>query len=132
MIGLGFAVRAKIASTLLQNFNQIDLRNTAQLLGQALGATFAGFAFTLLFGSAMVDWVGMRIMLIFAGLSFILGSVILFAVAQFGTAGATYWLVFAALMLTGLGWGCVEATSNPLVVPIQTRPARSAKIAFTP
>ncbi|NND67713.1 MAG: MFS transporter, partial [Halioglobus sp.] len=45
MIGLGFAVRANIAPNLHEDFyNQIDLANSAAMVGEALGATFTGFA----------------------------------------------------------------------------------------
>ena len=64
-IGLGFAVRAAIADDLrLQIFNAIDQTHSATLVGQALGATFLGFALTLLIGSALLDVFGIRKMLL--------------------------------------------------------------------
>jgi hypothetical protein len=48
MIGLGFAVRATIASSLQSElFDRIDLAHSAAMVGAALGATFSGFALTL-------------------------------------------------------------------------------------
>ena len=64
MIGLGFAVRANIAPELQSDiYDHIDLANSAAMVGEALGITFTGFALTLLFGSALVDLIGMRRML---------------------------------------------------------------------
>jgi MFS family permease len=67
MIGLGFAIRANIAGDIqVDLFNQIDLASSGSMIGRVLGATFIGFAFTLLFGSALVDHLGMRRMLLFS------------------------------------------------------------------
>jgi uncharacterized sodium:solute symporter family permease YidK len=54
-------VRANIAPDLQTDiFDQIDMANSAALVGEALGITFTGFALTLLFGSALVDVIGMK------------------------------------------------------------------------
>ena len=61
MIGLGFAVRANIAPNLQHEiYDRIDPLRSAAMVGEALGATFPGFALTLLFGSALVDLMGMK------------------------------------------------------------------------
>ena len=83
MIGLGFAVRANIASNLQgEIYEQIDLVNSAALLGEALGATFTGFALTLLFGSALVDLIGMKRMLLLPALGYRAGAVVLLAATE--------------------------------------------------
>jgi MFS family permease len=65
MIGLGFAVRTNIAPDLQSDiYDKIDLANSAAMVGEALGITFTGFALTLLFGSALVDLIGMKRMLL--------------------------------------------------------------------
>src|SRR5690554_2843439 len=75
MIGLGFAVRANIAPNLQADiYDKIDLVNSAAMVGQALGVTFTGFALTLLFGSALVDLVGMKRMLLLSALGYVVGS----------------------------------------------------------
>lgn len=119
MIGLGFAIRANIAGDIQREmFGAIDLARSGTMIGQVLGATFLGFAFTLLFGSALVDRLGMRRMLSFAALGFIGGSAIVFAASVVPPGAATYRLVYAGFLLTGLGWGAVEAASNPLVTAL--------------
>jgi fucose permease len=119
MIGLGFAVRANIAPNLQADlFDRIDMLQSAAMVGSALGATFTGFALTLLFGSALVDLVGMRRMLMFAALGYIAGAVGLLLAATTPEAEYASTLVFVSLLLTGLGWGAVEAASNPMVASL--------------
>src|SRR5690554_287207 len=75
MIGLGFAVRANIASNLQADiYDKIDLVNSAAMVGQAHGVTFTGFALTLLFGSALVDLIGMKRMLLLSALGYVVGA----------------------------------------------------------
>jgi fucose permease len=119
MIGLGFAVRANIASDLQTDiFDIIDVSNSAAMVGEALGITFTGFALTLLFGSALVDFIGMRAMLLLSATGYVLGSALVLAAAWLPVSDSSYWLVLAGLLLTGLGWGAVEAASNPLVATL--------------
>lgn len=119
MIGLGFAVRANIASNLQEDiYNQIDLANSAALLGEALGATFTGFALTLLFGSALVDFIGMKRMLLLSALGYITGAAGLLMATTMPADAAVETVILVSLLLTGLGWGAVEAASNPMVAAL--------------
>ena len=119
MIGLGFAVRANIAPDLqAEIYDPIDLANSAAMVGSALGATFTGFALTLLFGSILLDWVGMKRVLLLSAVGYLLGSLgVLLATLTPPSALASS-LVFGSLLLTGLGWGAVEAASNPMVAAL--------------
>ena len=119
MIGLGFAVRANIAPDLQATiYDQIDLANSAAMVGEALGITFTGFALTLLFGSALVDLIGMKRMLLLAALGYVAGSLGLLAATLIPVSTAVETLVLGSLLLTGLGWGAVEAASNPMVAAL--------------
>jgi len=119
MIGLGFAVRANIAPNLQADiYDHIDLVNSASMVGEALGITFTGFALTLLFGSALVDLVGMKRMLLLSALGYVAGSAGLLAAAVMPVSGAVENVVLVSLLLTGLGWGAVEAASNPMVAAL--------------
>lgn len=119
MIGLGFAVRASIAGD-IQNelFAAVDFARSGTMIGQVLGATFIGFALTLLFGSALVDHLGMKRMLLFAAFGFVAGSAVVLAASLAPVGGGTYWAIYGGFLLTGLGWGAVEAASNPMVTAI--------------
>ncbi|HEX6994434.1 MAG TPA: MFS transporter [Gammaproteobacteria bacterium] len=119
MIGLGFAVRTNIAADIQGGiFDQIDVARSGEMIGVVLGATFIGFAFTLLFGSALVDYLGMKRMLLFSALGYIVGSVIVIAASLVPVMDASYWMIYGGFLLTGLGWGAVEAASNPLVTAL--------------
>lgn len=119
MIGLGFAVRANIAPNLQQEiYDKIDLANSASMVGEALGATFTGFALTLLFGSALVDLIGMKRMLLLSALGYVLGALGLLTAVLLPIGGFVETLVLTSLLLTGLGWGAVEAASNPMVAAL--------------
>lgn len=119
MIGLGFAVRANIAPNLqVEIYDRIDLANSAVMVGEALGATFTGFALTLLFGSALVDLIGMKRMLLLSALGYIIGSLGLLAATTLPAGDAVATLILTSLLLTGLGWGAVEAASNPMVAAL--------------
>jgi MFS family permease len=119
MIGLGFAVRANIAASLQQQlFDRLDLANSTHMVGQALGITFTGFALTLLFGSALVDLVGARRVLLFSVFGFVGGSILVWMASLLPIGAATFPLVLIGLLLTGLGWGAVEAGTNPMVAAI--------------
>jgi MFS family permease len=119
MIGLGFAVRANIAPNLQADiYDQIDLTRSAAMVGEALGITFTGFALTLLFGSALVDLVGMKRMLLLSALGYVAGSVGLLAATMMPVGPTVESLVLLSLLLTGLGWGAVEAASNPMVAAL--------------
>jgi MFS family permease len=119
MIGLGFAVRANIAPNLQADiYDKIDLVNSASMVGKALGMTFTGFALTLLFGSALVDLIGMKRMLLLSAISYVAGAAGLMAVTFMPVGPTVETLVLISLLLTGLGWGAVEAASNPMIATL--------------
>lgn len=119
MIGLGFAVRANIAPQLQSEiYDKIDLANSAAMVGEALGITFTGFALTLLFGSALVDLIGMKRMLLLSALGYVAGALGLLAAAVMPVGATVESVVLISLLLTGLGWGAVEAASNPMVAAL--------------
>ena len=119
MIGLGFAVRTSISSDLQKEvYDVLDLASSATLLGSALSYTFMGFALTLLFGSALVDWIGAKRMLLLSACGYILGSILIFVGSTMEPSNTVHLFILSGLMLTGLGWGAVEAASNPMVAAL--------------
>ena len=103
MIGLGFAVRANIAADLQRDlFDVLDLARSAAMVGEVIGATFIGFALTLLFGSALLDRVGMKAMLVFSAVGYLVGSLLVVGASLLGPDVTSYWLVYSGLLLTGL------------------------------
>lgn len=118
-IGLGFAVRAGIATHLQTDiFDPLDGATSATRVGEALGATFLGFALTLLFSSALVDWIGMRKILLLSAIGYVLGAALVLLAALTPPTASSLWLVSGGLLLTGLGWGAIEAACNPMITAL--------------
>ena len=119
MIGLGFAVRANIAGDIQSEiFDLVNLANSASMVGEVIGATFTGFALTLLFGSAILDMIGMKRMINFAAFGYIVGSLVVLFASLIPPGPSSYWLILIGFLLTGLGWGAVEAGTNPMVAAL--------------
>lgn len=119
MVGLGFAVRAYIAPEIQSEiFDPLDLANSASMIGEILAASFVGFAVSLLFGSMIVDHIGIKKVLLLSALGYTLGSFLIIFTSYAELNEFTYWFIYIGFLLTGIGWGAVEAASNPLVVAL--------------
>ncbi|MCP3983902.1 MAG: MFS transporter [bacterium] len=116
--GLSFSLRAGIIATLESEYLvAIDPAGSGALAGQLLGITFTGFATTLFLGSSFLDKIGMGRGLIISASSFATGTGI--AIAAPGLAGENlYSWLWVGFLLSGLGWGFMEATVNPLVTSL--------------
>ncbi|MCP5065832.1 MAG: MFS transporter [bacterium] len=116
--GLSFSLRAGIIATLeSESLAAIDPAGSGALAGQLLGITFTGFATTLFLGSSFLDKIGMGRGLIISASSFATGTGI--AIAAPGLAGENlYSWLWVGFLLSGLGWGFMEATVNPLVTSL--------------
>jgi MFS family permease len=113
-----FILRGSIASDLkAELFDPIDAAHSASMLGSALGWAFPGFAFMVLIGSAVVDFLGMRNLLLLCGANFIVGPLLVVGADKIapGNAGT---IVAIGMFLNGLGWGCSETVINPLTTAI--------------
>jgi MFS family permease len=113
-----FILRGAIASDLeTQIFAPINPAASAQALGSALGWAFPGFALMVLIGSAVVDYLGMRNLLLLCGANFIVGPLLVIGADKIapGNAGT---VVAIGMLLNGLGWGCSETVINPLTTAI--------------
>jgi predicted MFS family arabinose efflux permease len=87
-------------------------------LGSALGIAFLGFAFTVAFGSSLLDFLGMRTILTLSSLSFISGTLLTIFADTIAHGPAIYWVVWCGMLLSGIGWGCSEAVINPLTTTV--------------
>ena len=118
-IGFAFATRAATATALRADlFDGFAAANAGELLGGALGAAFAGFAVTLLVVSAALDRIGMRRALIAAAAALIVGVVLVIAADRLAQGPAIYRVVWAGMVVQGIGWGLVEATVNPMTAAL--------------
>jgi hypothetical protein len=117
--GLSFSLRAAIIGSIeTEILVPLDPLHSAGLAGTLLGTAFLGFALTLALGSAVLDRFGMGRMLAAAGLCFAGGTAIVVAAASFVEGGAVYPALRAGFLLSGLGWGFMECSINPLTAAL--------------
>lgn len=116
--GLSFALRAAVAKDLqVQFLEPIDITRSATMIGVALGAAFLGFSIMLIVSSTLLDRIGMKRMLLIAWAAFVVGTAGILFCGTFGGV-TTYHVLVASMFITGLGWGAVEGTTNPLVASL--------------
>jgi MFS family permease len=116
---ISFSLRTSIAKDIKTAFfDPIDLLNSGHLLGSALGIAFFGFAFTVAFGSTLLDFLGMRTILTISSLSFALGTLLTISADSIAQGASIYWVVWLGMLLSGIGWGCSEAVINPLTTTL--------------
>jgi MFS family permease len=114
-----FILRAGLGADLQASyFDAIDKAAAGGMYGQVLGAVFLAFAATLLFGSPLIDAVGMRNVLLICAGSFIAGSLLVISADKLASGTGVYWVVWIGMLLTGVGWGCSEAVINPLTTTL--------------
>jgi MFS family permease len=99
-------------------FDRIDPANSGRLIGDALGATFAGFAISLLIVSPLLDVLGAKRVLLTASLCFIAGPAFMVIAPTFSGGSYGGELVWWGMALTGIGWGCTEGSINPLTATL--------------
>lgn len=113
------SIRAAIASSLKAEWiDPIAPLQAGELIGSALGSAFLGFAITLFVTSAFLDQIGMKRMLIGCGASFVVGTALIVGAGMVATGMTIYTLVFAGMLLSGIGWGLAEASINPLTAQV--------------
>jgi MFS family permease len=103
---LSFGIRAGILGRLGVQFQL----NTEQL-GTIAATAFWGFPLAIVIGGMVVDVIGMKKLLVGAGVFHLAGILL----TVFATG---YWSLFLSTLLIGLGNGTVEAACNPLVATI--------------
>lgn len=116
---MSFILRGGIAQSLQTDyFDAIDKARGATMVGDALGAVFLTFALTLAFGSALIDKVGMRNVLLICAGSFISGTTLVITADKLASGEGIFTVVRLGMLLAGVGWGCSEAVINPLTTTL--------------
>lgn len=103
---LSFGIRAGILARL-----GVQFQLNAEQLGTIAATAFWGFPLAIVFGGMVVDVIGMKKLLVGAGIFHLAGILL----TVFATG---YWSLFLSTLLIGLGNGTVEAACNPLVATI--------------
>ncbi len=116
-----FSIRGDIVDALC-----VDFHITKEQMGAILSPAFWGFTLSIIIGGSLVDWLGMRNLLLTSSLGYIVAILmILFSPRPggpvdsiFGETGTT--ILYAGMLLIGLSQGLVEAVINPLVATIHS------------
>jgi fucose permease len=117
--GLSFSLRSAIAGEIEREIlAAIDPLRSATMSGTLLGTAFLGFAATLGLGSVILDRFGMGRMLVAAGLCFAGGTALAIAASELASGPAVYGVLRAGFLLSGLGWGFMECSINPLTAAL--------------
>ncbi|MCW3117410.1 MAG: transporter, partial [Chitinophagaceae bacterium] len=103
---LSFGIRAGILGRL-----GVQFQLNAEELGTIAATAFWGFPLAIIIGGMVVDVIGMKKLLVGAGIFHLAGILL----TIFATG---YWSLFISTLLIGLGNGTVEAACNPLVATI--------------
>src|ERR1043166_9351962 len=120
--GIGFSIRGNIASELQAAlFDPVDKLHSAEMVATALGVVFLGFAFTIAIGSPLLDYIGMGRLLRGSALCYFVGTLIVVFSKQLAAAQSSislFRIVWAGMLIIGIGQGLVETVINPLAATL--------------
>ncbi len=117
--GINASLRANTAGDLQSIFlNPIDAVHSATMIASVLGVPFLGFALTIAIGSPLLDYIGMKLLLVLSGVCFTLGMLITLFAGSIATGPAVYQVLFLGAIVAGIGWGLAETVVNPLVATL--------------
>ena len=117
--GLSAALRATIASDIQGDYlDAIDLARSTIMIGEILGVSFLGFAFSLFIASHLLDAICMARMIFFSALCFIGGTLLVIFSDQITQTADIYWYLWSGMLINGIGWGLVEGITNPLTTSL--------------
>ena len=119
MAGINASFRANTAADLQRIFlDPIDKVHSAARIGALLGLPFLGYAITIAIGSPLLDAIGMGRLLPLSGVLFSIGMLIMIFAGDLASGPGVYNVLWAAALITGIGWGLVETVVNPLVATL--------------
>ena len=118
--GMAFTLRGNISSDMQINlFDPIDKLHSGKMVATALLACpFLGYALILTVASPLLDYIGMKRMLVFSPLCVIVGTGIVIFSRPLAGVLSVYQLACVGMFLTGFGQGVVDTVVNPLTATI--------------
>lgn len=119
MAGINSSLRANTAADLQRLFlDPIDKVHSAEMIAAILGLPFLGYAVTIAIGSPLLDYIGMGLLLPLSGVLFSAGMLLMIFAGNLVSGPSVYSLLWAAALVTGIGWGLVETVVNPLIATL--------------
>jgi MFS family permease len=113
------SLRAATASGIKEQWiDPVATADAGRLIGEALGASFLGFAITLFITSALLDMIGTKRMLLACGACFIAGTLTILFAGSLGTGIGIHGVVWLGMLICGVGWGLAESAINPLTAQL--------------
>jgi MFS family permease len=117
--GICFSIRGNIASEIQSTlFDPVDKLRSAEMVATALGVVFLGYAFTLAIGSLLLDFIGMGRLLVVSASLFLFGTLVVIFAERLQGALSLYQVVWAGMLIIGVGQGLVETVINPLAATL--------------
>ena len=117
--GIAASIRGNLAAVLQHQFlDPIDPVHSAQMIGTVLGVAFFGFALTIMVGSPLLDYLGMRPLMALSSICFIVGTLIVIFAAPLSAWLSSYRVLWTGALISGIGWGLTETVINPLAVTL--------------
>lgn len=113
------SLRAATASGIkAQWIDPVAAADAGRLIGEALGASFLGFAITLFITSALLDMIGTKRMLLACGACFIIGTLTILFAGRLASGIDIHGVVWLGMLICGVGWGLAESAINPLTAQL--------------
>jgi MFS family permease len=111
------ALSASLRAALATDITNEAFGGSGELIGTALGVAFLSFAVTTFLVSPLLDWIGMKRVMVMAGLCFIAAALTI-AWGHWAPPEWAYATIWTGMMLNGIGWGCTEGAINPMTASI--------------
>jgi MFS family permease len=116
---VSFAIRADVLDALGKDFHL-----TNEQIGLVLSPAFWGCTLSIVVGGALIDWVGMRRLLLLSSAGYVLAPALIIFAPKPPAAVAPFYsnpgflFLYAGMLLLGLSQGFVEGIVNPLVATL--------------
>ncbi|GGC16726.1 hypothetical protein GCM10011494_39520 [Novosphingobium endophyticum] len=92
--------------------------HSGEMIAAALGNSFLGFALSLIVLSPLLDTLGTKRVVLFCSACFIAGPLLILAAPHMGGIDAVYATLMAGMVVSGFGWGAMEASVNPMTAAL--------------
>lgn len=116
---LGFSIRTGVSGAIKEALLDPWMPATSgELIAATLGYSFLGFALSLLAISPFLDVVGAKRVVLLSALSFIAGPLLILCAPMAGDGESTYLVLNIGMVVCGIGWGAMEASTNPLTAAL--------------